>query len=70
MSIDLLEQRGPPLEELPIELTRAGGHEELARRSRRFEQARATEDEPLTKLRRWISDATLGAAKPASKGTA
>jgi len=52
---------------LLIQLTRAGGHEELARR---FEQARATEDEHLTKLRRWISDATLGAAKPASKGTA
>lgn len=52
---------------LLIQVTRAAGHEELARS---FEQARATEDEHLANMRRWISDATLGAAKPASKGTA
>ncbi len=52
---------------LLIALTRAAGHEEIARR---FEEARAVEDEHLVKVRRWVSNATLGAAKPAAKGTA
>jgi hypothetical protein len=52
---------------LLVQLTRAAGHEDLARR---FEQARAVEDEHLTKVRRWVQDATLGAAKPAAKGSA
>ena len=52
---------------LLIQLTRAAGHEAIAVR---FEQARATEDEHLVKLRRWVTDSTIVAAKPAAKGTA
>jgi hypothetical protein len=49
--------------ELLIDLTRAAGRDTLAER---FETAAETEDEHLSKVRAWVSDATMAAARPAA----
>jgi hypothetical protein len=53
---------------LLVQLTRAAGHEELAKR---FEAANQVEAQHLVKVRGWVSGATIALAKPlAAKGKA